>query len=97
MFIAAGTGVPERDQGIASGIVSTGTGLGAVVGLALLVLVANAGADTADGLSDAVLVIAAGIAATALVAVRLAPRRSAGVETPCPRRVTVPERAQACR
>jgi EmrB/QacA subfamily drug resistance transporter len=110
MFIAAGTGVAERDQGIASGIASTGTGLGAVVGLALLVLVANAGTDglagealrvaTADGLSNAVLVIGAGIAATALVALNLSPRRRAGVDTPCPRRLTVPapaDRVQACR
>ena len=56
-------------------------GLGAAVGLALLVLVANAGTTastsealrlaTADGLRAAVLVVAAGIAATALVALRL--------------------------
>ena len=70
MFIAAGTGVADREQGVASGIASTSTSIGAAVGLALLVLVANSGTDglagealriaTADGLSTAVLVVAAG-------------------------------------
>ena len=93
MFIVAATGVPDRQQGVASGIVSTATGVGAAVGLALLVLVANAGTHgvdgtalrlaTADGLSVAVLVVAAGIAGTALVALRLglrAPRPVAPIE-----------------
>jgi MFS family permease len=93
MFIAAGTGVADREQGIASGIASTSTSLGAAVGLALLVLVANGGTDelagealrraTADGLSSAVLVVAGGIAATALVAVNLRPRGRGAA--PCPR------------
>jgi EmrB/QacA subfamily drug resistance transporter len=93
MFIAAGTGVADREQGIASGIASTSTSLGAAVGLALLVLVANAGTDglggealrraTADGLSSAVLVVAGGIAATALVAANLRPRARGAA--PCPR------------
>jgi EmrB/QacA subfamily drug resistance transporter len=97
MFIAAGMGVPDREQGVASGIVSTSTSVGAAVGLGVLVLVANAGTDgltgkalrtaTADGLGDAVLVIAAGIAATALLAVNLRPGPTrAG--PPCPRQVT---------
>jgi predicted MFS family arabinose efflux permease len=78
MFIAAGTGVPDHEQGVASAIASTSTSVGAAVGLAVLVLVANAGTDgqagedlrtaTADGLGTAVLVIAAGISATALLA-----------------------------
>ncbi|MFI8521534.1 MFS transporter [Streptomyces sp. NPDC085481] len=78
MFIAAGTGVSDRDQGIAAGIASTGSGMGAAVGLALLVLVATAGLDgltgqqlregTAQGISDALFVVAAGIALTFLVA-----------------------------
>ena len=69
MFIAAGTGVADGEQGVASGIASTSTSIGAAVGLALLVLVANSGTDglagealriaTADGLSTAVLVVAA--------------------------------------
>ena len=81
MFIAAATGVADREQGVAAAIASTATGVGAAVGLALLVLVANAGtADlageplhtaTADGLRDAVLAVAAGIAAMVGVAMTL--------------------------
>jgi hypothetical protein len=88
MFIAAATGVSDREQGVASAIASTGTGVGAALGLALLVLVANAGTDglqgaalrlaTADGLGVAVLVVAAGIAGTVLVALRL------GLRADCP-------------
>jgi MFS family permease len=95
MFIAAATGVPDDQQGIASGLASTGGGVGAAVGLALLVLVANAGTDglagealrveRADGIASAVLVVAGGIALTALVALRL--RAGAATDAPCPRRV----------
>jgi EmrB/QacA subfamily drug resistance transporter len=95
MFIAAATGVPDDQQGIASGLASTGGGIGAAVGLALLVLVANAGTDGlagealrvehADGIASAVLVVAGGIALTALVALRL--RAGAATDAPCPRRV----------
>jgi MFS family permease len=102
MFIAAGTGVADGEQGVASGIVSTSTSVGAAVGLALLVLVANPGTDrltgealrvaTADGLSAAVLAIAAGIAATALVALTLRPEPRARAQTPCPRRLAAPGR-----
>jgi len=102
MFIAAGTGVPDREQGVASGIASTSTSVGAAVGLAVLVLVANAGTAglagealrvaTADGLSAAVLVVAAGIAATAIVALNLRPGPRAHAEPPCPRRLAVPTR-----
>ena len=63
-----------------------------VVALALLVLVANAGTDgpggealrtaTSGGLSAAVLVVAAGIAATALVALNLRPDARAHAMTP---------------
>jgi MFS family permease len=49
MFIAAATGVPDRQQGIASGIVSTASGIGAVVGLAFLVIVANLGTEGLQG------------------------------------------------
>ena len=97
MFIAAGTGVVDDEQGVASGIASTSTSVGAAVGLALLVLVAASGTDglagedlrvaTANGLGDAVLVIAAGIAATALVALNLRPVPRARTRTPCPRGV----------
>ena len=95
IFIAAGTGVDDPEQGVASGIASTSTSVGAAVGLALLVLVATSGTDglageplrvaTADGLSTAVLVIAAGIAATALVALNLRPDSRTRARPPCPR------------
>ncbi|MFK4089530.1 MFS transporter [Kribbella sp. NPDC020789] len=78
MFIAAATGVSDRAQGVASGMVSTSSGIGAVVGLAALVLVANApttglaGAElksaTAHGIQNAVLVIGGGILLTLLFA-----------------------------
>jgi MFS family permease len=95
MFIAAGTGVSDRDQGVASAMASTGGGIGAAVGLAVLVLVANAGTGgltaeplriaTADGLSTAVLVVAAGIVVTAGVAATLGPAARPLAEAPCPR------------
>jgi EmrB/QacA subfamily drug resistance transporter len=95
MFIAAGTGVDDAEQGVASGIVSTSTSVGAAVGLALLVLIAAAGTEglsgealrvaTADGLSTAVLVIAAAIVATAVVALGLRPEARTHADTPCPR------------
>jgi MFS family permease len=107
MFIAAGTGVADREQGVASGIASTSASVGAAVGLALLVLVANAGTDgpagealriaRADGLSAAVLVVSAGIAATALVALNLRPTAKAPAEPPCPRRLAAPTWLRAGR
>jgi MFS family permease len=105
MFIAASTGVADEEQGVASGIVSTSTSIGAAVGLALLVLVANAGTDglsgealrvaSSDGLSSAVLVVAAGIAATALVALTLRPGPGSAGQVPCPRGLTMPARPRA--
>ena len=78
MFIAAATGVADRQQGVGSGIVSTSSGIGAVVGLALLVLLANAGTQgrageglrtaTAEGIQTAVFAVAGGIAVTLLIA-----------------------------
>jgi nitrate/nitrite transporter NarK len=92
--------VPDAEQGVASGIASTSTSIGAAVGLAILVLVANSGTGglagqplriaTADGLSTAVLVVAAAIALTALVALNLRPRPHTGAEPPCPRRLPLP-------
>jgi hypothetical protein len=81
MFIAASTGVTDREQGVASGIVSTSSGIGAVVGLAVLVLVANSGSEglvdeglriaTAQGISRAAFAIAGGIVLTLVVALNL--------------------------
>jgi MFS family permease len=98
MFIAAATGVPDREQGIASGIASTSSSVGAAVGLALLVLVANSGGEeveraTADGLGAAVLVVAAGIAATALVALALRPGAKVPGQVPCPRGLRIEPQA----
>jgi EmrB/QacA subfamily drug resistance transporter len=102
IFIAAGTGVADSEQGVASGITSTSTSIGAAVGLAVLVLVANSGTEglagealrtaTADGLSTAVMVVAAGIAATALLAMGLRPDPRKRSEPPCPRRLPAPVR-----
>ncbi|MEV0721112.1 MFS transporter, partial [Asanoa sp. NPDC050611] len=101
IFIAAGIGVADREQGVASGITSTSTSIGAAVGLALLVLVADAGTGglageelrvaTADGFRNAVLVVAAGIAATALLALNLRPEPAARVRPSCPRGIVTPD------
>jgi MFS family permease len=84
MFIAASTGVDEREQGIASGVVSTSSGIGAAVGLAFLVLVANsqttglAGEELrvakAAGIRIAVFAIAGGIVATLALTLSVLPR-----------------------
>jgi MFS family permease len=94
-FIAAGTGVNDREHGVASGITSTASGVGAAVGLAALVLIANAGTDglsgeslrvaTADGIATAVLAVAGGIASTLLVALNLRPGKEKTAQVPCPR------------
>jgi hypothetical protein len=100
LFIAASTGVADREQGVASALTSTAMGLGAVIGLALLVLVANSGTSelagealriaTADGLSSAVLVVAGGIAATIALALSLEPGdRRLPKRPPCPRQLEV--------
>jgi MFS family permease len=77
MYIAAATGVPDRQQGIASGLVTTGSGVGASVGLAVLVLIANANARgldgvapriaTSGGIRTAMFAIAGGIVLTFLI------------------------------
>jgi MFS family permease len=100
MFIAASTGVADREQGVAASLASTGGGIGAAVGLALLVLVANAGTDglqgealrvaTADGLSTAVLVVAAGIALTIAVALTIGSGQRPATDSPCPRGLPAP-------
>jgi EmrB/QacA subfamily drug resistance transporter len=84
MFIAASTGVDEREQGIASGVVSTSSGIGAAVGLAILVLVANSQTTglsgeelrvaKAAGIRIAVFTIASGIVATLALTLSVLPR-----------------------
>jgi len=93
MFIAAGTGVRDREQGVASGIASTASGIGTAVGLAVLVLVANSGTHglsgealriaTADGIRTAVFTIAGGIVVTFLIALgfRTTPSRGSSAGT----------------
>ncbi|MER7003725.1 MFS transporter [Dactylosporangium sp. NPDC000555] len=91
MFAAATTGTALFDQGIASGIVSTGQQVGSAVGLAALVAVANAGTAgltgtelhdaTVSGLRTAVLVAAAGMVVTILVALNFR-REPARAEDP---------------
>lgn len=67
MWIAASTGIPAADQGVASGLASTTLQVGSAVGLAVLVAVAGTGSHglTATGLLDgvraAVYVVTAGI------------------------------------
>jgi EmrB/QacA subfamily drug resistance transporter len=89
MFGAAAAGIPAADQGIASGVASTAQQVGGSVGLAVFVAVANAGTDglsgealrsaTVDGLRTAVLLAAAGIAVTAVAALRFGGRARAAV------------------
>jgi MFS family permease len=86
IFIAAATGVAPRQQGVASAIVSTGSGIGAAVGLALLVLLSDPGPRdlggealriaTADGIRSAVYAIAVAIVVTMLIVLAAYPRRS---------------------
>jgi hypothetical protein len=74
MFGAATAGAPAHQQGFASAVASTAQQIGGAVGLAVLVAIANArtngvtGAAATDGLRAAILIAAAGIAVTALVA-----------------------------
>ncbi|MFI5587480.1 MFS transporter [Amycolatopsis sp. NPDC051758] len=85
MFGAAAAGVSPGEQGIASGVASTAQQVGGTVGLAVFVAVANAGTHglsgealrvaTVDGLRTAVLLAAAGIAVTALAALRFSASR----------------------
>lgn len=84
MFAAAATGVPAAQQGVASGLASTGQQVGTAVGLAVLVAIANAGTHglagealreaTTGGMRTAVLLATAGIVAMVLVALTFAGR-----------------------
>jgi MFS family permease len=94
MFIAAATGISDRDQGIASGVASTASGVGAAVGLALLVLIATADLGdlsgeqlriaTADGISTTLFVVAGGIVLTLLVALTRCPTPPEPAPAPVP-------------
>jgi predicted MFS family arabinose efflux permease len=77
MWIAGAAGVAAKEQGVASGMVSTTLNLGNAVGLAILIAIANAGlgdvegdalrSATADGGFIVVLVTAAGMLAGLLI------------------------------
>jgi len=92
LFIAAAAEVTDREQGVASGIVSTGAGIGAAVGLAILVPVANSGTKglvgealriaTTEGIRAASLVIAGGIVLTLMIALNLRTAPDAGRTVP---------------
>ncbi|MET9031161.1 MFS transporter [Nocardia sp. NPDC004168] len=91
MFAAAATGVEPREQGIASAIASTGQQIGAAIGLAILVVIANAGTEGAAGdalrtilaenLRTTMFVAAAGVVAMVLLALNF-PRATKSVEEP---------------
>ncbi|MFD7639244.1 MFS transporter [Kitasatospora sp. NPDC059795] len=93
MYAAATTGVASEDQGIASGVASTGQQVGAAVGLAVLVAIANSGHEgltgealrvaTSDGVRTAMWATVAGIVLILLVVTnfRRAPVAPAAEET----------------
>jgi MFS family permease len=76
IFIAAATAVPDRQQGIASGIVSTASGIGAAVGLVVISNIGTGGLEgeglgvgMAEGISRVSYSIAFGIMLTLIIAV----------------------------
>ena len=78
MFLAATVRIPEDQQGVASGTASVGAGFGGIVGLAVLVLIANGtgGRDrlavaVESGVSDVMVAVALGILLTVPLALRL--------------------------
>jgi EmrB/QacA subfamily drug resistance transporter len=87
MFAAAGMGVAAHEQGIASGMVSTGQQIGAAVGLAVLIAIAHPTGTpemVTGGLRTAILVAAVGIAMTLLVALTIRrPRPALSVAVRC--------------
>ncbi|EPH44046.1 putative Cephamycin export protein CmcT [Streptomyces aurantiacus JA 4570] len=86
MWIAAATGTPAHEQGVANGIASTALNIGNAIGLAVFTVIADIGTAgkagaalrtaTADGGSLVVLLTAAGMAAGLLVTFAL-PRSGA--------------------
>ncbi|WP_326799972.1 hypothetical protein OG946_35135 [Streptomyces sp. NBC_01808] len=81
MWIAAGTGEAEEEQGLASGVASTALQIGTATGIAVLVAVANRGVDgragqalreaTAAGMRDATFVLAVALLPAVLAALAL--------------------------
>ena len=106
MFIAAATGVASNRQGVASAIASTSAGMGAAVGLAVLVLLANPEGEhldpealrvaTALGIRTAVLTVAAAIAVTLALVLALHPRGGTAPRTALPTGGAPPVRLGPC-
>jgi len=53
VFVAASSGVAPAEQGVASALASTSLQMGAAVGLALILIIANSGGGVVDGLRTA--------------------------------------------
>jgi len=87
MWIASASGVAAEEQGVASGMASTTLNIGNAIGLAILIVIANAGIDgqqgealrlvVADGTRLAFILAVLGIVLGGLVALAL-PRRTRG-------------------
>ncbi|AYG82526.1 Multidrug resistance protein Stp [Streptomyces hundungensis] len=98
MFAATSTGVPAEDQGIGSGIATTGQQIGGAVGLAVLIALTSGKtgehapdpADLTDGIRLATWGIAAGIAVTVLAVLNL--KKPAAPVDPATPAVQTPER-----
>ncbi|MGP3974268.1 MFS transporter [Streptomyces sp. 8N114] len=104
MWNAAGTGVAEHEQGLASGVASTALQIGTAAGLALLVAVANDGlaglsgealrAASAEGMRTAVHTLGALMLLAALAALKL-PRPRARITARGDRAQPLPARKAA--
>ncbi|HEY1179018.1 MAG TPA: MFS transporter [Phytomonospora sp.] len=94
MWIAAATGTPSHEQGVANGIASTTLNIGNAIGLAVFTVLADLGTEgltgealrtaTADGQAFVVLLTAAGMAAGLLVTLGLRRRAPAAPKKPVP-------------
>ncbi|WP_079168657.1 MFS transporter [Streptomyces colonosanans] len=68
MFVAASSGVPAEEQGVASALATTAQQIGGAVGLAFLVAIANSGRDGISSRGAAHAALVHGLHAAALVA-----------------------------
>lgn len=87
MFAAATTGLPDAEQGLASGVASSGQQLGGAVGLAILVVVASRTTDmsstatTIDGARAASIAAALAIIAAAGLGLAIRSRSHSSIST----------------
>ncbi|MFI6519133.1 MFS transporter [Spirillospora sp. NPDC050679] len=94
MWIAAATGTPDHEQGVANGIASTALNIGNAIGLAVFTVIADLGTEgrtgqalraaTADGEFLVVLLTAAGMVAGLLVTLTLRHRPAVVPAAPVP-------------